>query len=123
MGIYGYKYTPFSRDQLDKQPDACRRSFYELLGRYTSIAGSRAMDELTVYEREVIRYSFSLHRHIRLEDVCYCFQLKHEAARTVIKNMVLKRLLIPIGTGTMRFHEYQVHPDAKDYFLYELRLF
>jgi hypothetical protein len=50
---------------LDKQSDACRRSFYELLGRYTSIAGSRAMDELTVYEREVIRYSFSLHRDIR----------------------------------------------------------
>jgi hypothetical protein len=117
MGIYGFRYTPFSRDQLDKQPDACRRSFYELLGRYTSIAGSKAMEELSVYEREVIRYSFRLIRHIRLEDVCYCLKVKHEAARKVIKNLVSKKILVPKGTGTLRCHEYQVLPKGKDYLL------
>lgn len=32
LALHGCRYIPFSRDELDKQPDACRRSFYELLG-------------------------------------------------------------------------------------------
>ena len=39
MVMQGYKYLPFTWDELDKKPEACRRAVYELLGRFSSTAG------------------------------------------------------------------------------------
>jgi hypothetical protein len=61
IGIYGYKYIPFSWDELEKKPDECRRSVYEYLGRFSSGHGI-AYEELTVYEREVLRFAVCLNR-------------------------------------------------------------
>jgi hypothetical protein len=36
LAAYRYEYIPFSWDELDKKPDACRRSVYELRGIYSS---------------------------------------------------------------------------------------
>jgi hypothetical protein len=117
MGIYGFKYTPFSRDQLDKQPDTCRRSFYELLGRYSSIAGSKAMDELTVYEREVIRYVLRLMRPFRLSDVKFCLQCGYERAHNVIICLQNKKLIKPLGNTDQRVHQYEIFLLAREYML------
>jgi hypothetical protein len=111
--MYGYKYVPFSWDELDKKPEACRRSLYELLGRFSSTAE----EELTVYEREVLRYALRLCRPLRLADACYCLQLGPEASRKILRKLVDKKILKPLGTGTMRLHEFILEEKAAEYLL------
>ena len=62
-------YYPFSKDELDNEAETCRQDLREIIGIHTSVAGSRAMEELSVYEREVLRYSLRLTRPLKLEDV------------------------------------------------------
>lgn len=54
FALIGYKYIPFSRDEMDKKPEMCRRAVYELIGRYGG--GDRLM-ELPVWMREVLRHA------------------------------------------------------------------
>lgn len=56
MAYLGYKFVPFTWDELDQHPEMCRRTVYELLGRYSG-KDDRAYRELTVYEQEVLRYA------------------------------------------------------------------
>jgi hypothetical protein len=118
MAIYGDRYIPFSKDELDKNPGACQRALYELLGRYSSIAG-KAMEELTVYEREVIRYGMGLNRHLRIDDVKYVLKCQYDFARKVREGLIEKRLIRPIGKGTQRFSQFELSQLAKDYMLFK----
>ncbi|KIL37189.1 hypothetical protein SD71_00125 [Cohnella kolymensis] len=78
IAMQGYKYIPFSRDEQEKRAEAARRAFYELLGRFSTSPGL-AFEELSVLEREVIRYGLRLNRPIKLEDVRYCLQCGRHA--------------------------------------------
>jgi hypothetical protein len=99
IAYYGYHLIPFSRDELDKNSEFCKRNFNELLGSYSSSPGSRAMELLTVYEREVLRYALRLHRPLRLADVKYCLQLGYASSHRTLNSLVDKKLIQPIGTG------------------------
>jgi hypothetical protein len=116
MVMHGYKYIPFTWDELDKKSDACRRSVFELLGRFSSTAGI-AHKELTISEREVLRYSFRLNRPLRLEDACYCLKMRPQATRQVLLKLVEKKLIKPLNKGTIRFHEYALEEKATIYML------
>ncbi|WP_239617459.1 hypothetical protein [Cohnella mopanensis] len=122
MALIGLTYKPYSKDQLDKQPDACRRSFFELIGQRSSLAGSLAMEQLSVYEREVIRYALQLMRPLRISDVNYTLQCKYDLSHKVIYQLINKRLLKPIGTGSKRYHEYILLPLAKEYLVQRNRI-
>jgi hypothetical protein len=116
MAMYGYKYLPFSWDELDKRSDACRRSVYELFGRFSSTSGA-ALNELTVSEREVLRYAFRLNRPLRLADACYCLQMRPDACRPVLRKLLEKKFIKPLSKGTQRHHEYGLEEKAKNYML------
>lgn len=107
-------YYPFSRDELDYEPEMCRQELREIIGIHTSVAGSRAMELLSVYEREVLRYGLRLMRPLKLEDVKYCLGCKYARARKVIDQLESKNMLKAVGSGTMRFHEYEILPKGKD---------
>lgn len=99
------KYIPFTWDEMDKKPELCRRAMYELLGRYsTSLGASYA--EVTLYEREVIRYALRLGRPIRMSDVCECLQSAHQFCRRILRGMVEKKLLRPLRADKSRQHDY-----------------
>ncbi|XEC96099.1 hypothetical protein AB6A23_05940 [Paenibacillus tarimensis] len=108
LAAYGYFYVPFSWDELDKKPEACRRSVYELLGRFSSSANV----EITIYEREVIRYALYLNRPLRLGDVCNCLQLSPPASRRVLRKLMEKKLVRPVNQEKERYHTYIVEKDA-----------
>lgn len=105
MAIQGIKYIPFTWDEMDKKSESCRRAIYELLGRYTNGSGA-AYSEVSLYEREVIRYALRLGRPIRMADVCECLQTAHQFSRAVLRKMVNKNLLRPIRENAARHHEY-----------------
>ncbi|TJY44398.1 hypothetical protein E5161_03185 [Cohnella pontilimi] len=116
FALYGYRYMPFSWDELDKKPEMCRRTLYELLGRYSTNTGEDFM-ELLVYERELLRYALRLGRPFRMTDVCYCLQLGHIASRRVVRSMLNKKLIVSTGQGTQRLHEFQLTAKAADLLL------
>jgi hypothetical protein len=116
MVAHSYKYIPFSWDELDIKPDACRRSVFELLGRFSSTAGI-VHEELTIFEREILRYAFRLNRPLRLDDACYCLQMRPQATRQVLLKLIEKKLISPLNKGTLRFHEYVIEEKAKIYML------
>jgi hypothetical protein len=116
MAMYGYRYIPFTWDQLDKKPEVCRRTLYELLGRYTSVE-ELAFRALNVNERELLRYGLRLNRPMTPEDARYCLQLGQDACRRVLRSLLQKKLIRPARGTTERHHLYLVEPSAIDYLL------
>jgi len=117
MATQGIIPMPFSKDQLDRQPELCRQSVYELLGRYTSAKGSKAMLELSVLEREVVRYALTLDRPLRLEDVKTCLDCKFQRAHNVVWMLMEKKILIPGKESMKRNHHFTLSPTAHEYIL------
>jgi len=116
LALYGYKHVPFSWDELDKHAESCRRFLYEMLGRYTG-SDDHAVRNLSVYEREVIRCANRLLRPIKLQDVCECLGLKKEAARNVLRSLMEKKLVRPLGQGSKRIKLYVLEERAGNYIL------
>jgi hypothetical protein len=115
MGVYGFTYFPFTWDEMDKKTEICKRALYEFLGRRTSggsgtvgpaVARGASYSEVSLYEREVIRYALRLGRPIRMVDVCECLQSGQDFGRKIIRMMITKNLLTPTNLNAQRLHEY-----------------
>lgn len=111
---YRYTYIPFSFDELDKHPESCRRQVFELLGIYASF-DERAITELTVWERETIRYVVLLDRPFTLEDVSNCLCLGKDTCRKVVRSLMENGLVRPVGQGTKKIRYYEPTELAKQY--------
>ncbi|QGQ98591.1 hypothetical protein EHS13_28775 [Paenibacillus psychroresistens] len=116
MAICRYLYIPFTWDELDKKAEACRRAFYELLGRYSRLSGG-SYSELSLFEREVMRYALQLNRPIRLGDACHCLQSGPEFSRRILRQLMEKKLLKPITDNTHRNHSYVLEDIAREYLI------
>jgi hypothetical protein len=116
MAMYGYRYIPFTKDDLDKKPEVCRRVVFGLLGRYATNIDEAFM-ELSVYERELLRYALRLQGRIKLSEACFCLQLGAQPTRKVLKTLVEKQLITPVGAGQRRYHEYEMTQKARDFLL------
>ncbi|MEX1029155.1 MAG: hypothetical protein WDZ91_03805 [Paenibacillaceae bacterium] len=114
--MYGYKYVPFTWDELDKRAEACRRYMYELLGRFSSNSGL-AIEELSVSERELLRYALRLNRPLRLKDACYCLQWGPEASRRVLRSLMTKHLIKPVDSSKQRCHKYALEEKSSYYLI------
>jgi hypothetical protein len=107
MSVFDYKYFPFTWDEMDKKTEVCKRAIYEMLGRRSSGGWSGvSYSEVSLYEREVIRYALRLGRPIRMNDVCECLQSSHDFCLRIIRQMIEKKLLKPKNENTKRNHEY-----------------
>ncbi|WP_027088131.1 hypothetical protein [Cohnella panacarvi] len=108
----GCRYMPFSWDELDKKPDACRRSVYEMLGRFgngrIAHGGGLGWMELPVYERELIRCAWLHNRPFGMKEACEWLQLKDDTARLVIRSLISRGILQGIGGSLRRAHLFQL---------------
>lgn len=113
--LQGLRYFPFSYDELDKKPEACQRAMYELLGRYGS-SPSTALMTLPVNEREVLRLGWAkLGNPFTLAEVCECLLAGDNGARSILRKLVQRELIQPIGRGTQRFRSYMLTEKADRY--------
>jgi DNA-binding MarR family transcriptional regulator len=103
----GYIFFPFSWDDLVKRPEVCRRALYALLGKVGS-SGEMTQYNLSVYEREVLRYALSLNRPIELEDACFCLRMGKSTSAKLLKALYHKSLIQSAGNGTQRIHTYEL---------------
>jgi hypothetical protein len=112
MVAYGIPYIPFTWDDMDKKPDMCRRTLYEMLGRYSG-SFTDSYREVSLYEREVIRYGLRLGRPIRMKDVRECLQTGQDHCRRVLRKMIQKKIIRPLNDQAKRHHEYILEEDAR----------
>jgi len=116
LSLYGYKYIPFSWDELDKNAEACRQFVYSLLGRFTG-EDDPSLKQLSVYEREVLRYANRLQRPIGLEDAQKCLGLSAPTVRKVLRGLMEKKLIRPTGRGIRKIRRYELDERACRYIL------
>ena len=107
MGALGILYVPFSWDELDKKPELCRASVYELLGRFSN----RTSVELSVFEKELLMTMRLLGRPFRMDDVNACLGRQAQASLQVIRKLQVKKLIQPLHDGRLRNHYYIVNND------------
>lgn len=107
IAMYGYKYIPFSWDEMDKKPEACIRAVYELLGRFGN-KEELALNQLSVYERELLRFALTHQGAFRLVDACRWLQLGRETSREVIRKLEVKQLISPEGGSSKRCHAFRL---------------
>jgi len=108
-------YVPFSRDELEQRPEECSGSLAELIGRFKGAGLGQVYAELTVLEREVIRYGKLLLRPLKPGDVIYCLGCGRQTAYKILKKMTDKRLLSPAGNGEERYRKYCLTEKAYRY--------
>ncbi|WP_027084947.1 MarR family transcriptional regulator [Cohnella panacarvi] len=111
IGTAGLTYYPFSWDEMDKKPEACRRAIYELLGHRSS-GTSKQYKELSPNEREVIRFCLRVDSRIDVADVRDMLGCSSGLARKVLKELVDKQLLRPAKPEARRQHRYLLDQDA-----------
>ncbi|MDR6548968.1 putative ArsR family transcriptional regulator [Paenibacillus qinlingensis] len=70
------------------------------------------MNQIPVYEREVLRFSLLTNKPFLLTDVCRWLQLKREACRKVMRELESKQLVYAIGGGSMRCHKFMITEKA-----------
>lgn len=112
----GYRYMPFSWDELDKKPEACRRSVYEMLGRFggSKATGSGGVSwmELSVYERELVRCAWLHGLPFGMKEACAWLLCKEDAARTVLRTLESRGFLQRVGGSVKHAHQYKLTPIA-----------
>jgi hypothetical protein len=109
MASKGCLYFPFSWDELNKKPDKCRTSLFELL----DVLGAAGSEQLSLYEQAVITYATCIDRPIQLKDVQDCLNRGESLARKVLKELQSKHFIKPLRAGKQRIHSY-VLTDVSD---------
>ena len=107
IAAYKYIYVPFAWDELDKNPELCQRTVYEIMGLH----GDHrliATTTLSVAEREIMRNARFLNRDFRLADVNAWLQVSANTSRKAIKGLIEKRIIQPVSESQRRIHKYRL---------------
>lgn len=115
IALHGYVYFPFSKDELDKHPESCRRSLYEWMGRFAGSVGG-GVAALSANERELLRFAIRLNRPFRLRDAMHCLQVGRIAASNTIRKLLEKELLHAYNNSMHRQHFFVVTELAHEQF-------
>lgn len=105
VGVLGYTYFPYGRDELETNPDECRRDLTAFIQASSSIANSVYM-QLSVKERETLRAALTAIKPMGLEYLSNWLNLSDDASSKVARSLVSKGLLDKHGGGERRCHEF-----------------
>lgn len=111
FALGGYMYLPFSRDELDKKPETCRRAVYEVLGKRGR--GGAGLRDLPVHERELLRIAVDV-SIFAPADVREWLGIREEKARLLLRSMTQSQLLVRVGGGEQRCHRYAIAEQGKE---------
>ncbi|MEK3881693.1 hypothetical protein [Paenibacillus sp. PL2-23] len=108
MLLQGICYVPFSWDELDDKNHLNVSYLRELIGKWTS--GKE--NELSIYEREVIRAYGGVEYVFNAANVCDLIGKKKSFSQKVIKSLHEKGLIKPHRPGLKRHHDFLVEAGA-----------
>ncbi|MDG0814144.1 hypothetical protein OMP40_36355 [Cohnella rhizosphaerae] len=111
FALGGYAYFPFSRDELDKKIEMCRRAVYEALGRRGR--GGEGLRELPVHERELLRMAADS-TMFTPKDVRNWLDIGHRKTRELIASMKQSQLITRVGGSDCRDFGYKLGVKGKE---------
>lgn len=111
-----FVYVPFSRDELEKKPEACRRSLYEIIGEQTTSQQNGKLYLLPIVERELLRYALYVSNRFSLSSACESLGIGEASARRHLRSLYNKRLLCSVGSGDRRLHYYRITDEGRAHF-------
>lgn len=108
--IDGWLLLRFPYMAVVSYPRECQRTIQQLFGIWEGSLG--AVDDLTVWQREVFRLAIRSPGPITPSDVCRSLHISGDLARNTLHQLVDTRWLVPDG-GTARIRRYMLHPSRK----------
>ncbi|MFC3800361.1 hypothetical protein [Cohnella sp. GCM10012308] len=108
-----FVYVPFSRDELEKKTEACRRSLYEIIGEQATSQQKGKLYLLPIVERELLRFALHVSNRFSLPNACQALNIGETSARKHLRSLYEKQLLRPIGNGDRRHHYYQITDEGR----------
>ncbi|THF83756.1 hypothetical protein [Cohnella fermenti] len=115
LGNRQFTFYPFSWDEMDKTPDACRRDLYELIGSRRLIADSKLV-KLPVYEREVLRFAIIRFLPFTMGDTRRCLHLGDDACRAVLRSLIAKGYIRRVGGSESRSYGFEITHEGRELF-------
>ncbi|SFB48470.1 hypothetical protein SAMN05216312_109282 [Cohnella sp. OV330] len=103
--MMGYKYIPFSRDEMDKKPEMCRRMLYEFLGKYGRLRDDPEV--LKPAERELLRIGANGDIFTQ-RDVRQRLMVNSDTARKMIRKMLSDSWIETVGGSDKRQYAYRL---------------
>ncbi|MGN7457043.1 hypothetical protein ACTHPH_19710 [Paenibacillus pasadenensis] len=107
MTLFGYRYLPFSWDELDKKGEQCRRAVYELVGRCGHGNANQGIRALPIQDRELLRLAAN-GRIFRQPDAQAWLGLKEDTVRKITRRLMDQGWLAAKGNGNARHHAYHI---------------
>ncbi|QSO51619.1 DNA-binding response regulator [Alicyclobacillus curvatus] len=105
--IDGWYVLRFTYDAIKEQPRVCQQTLQQLIGRWKTV--SREFDELSIFERELVRFTSRSLKPVTPSDVREELQISGSYARLLLSNLTNKRWLMP-ASGQIRHRSYVLHP-------------
>lgn len=105
VAVLGYTYYPYGRDELEMNPDECRRDISAIIQSKSSSAGNDYL-QLSVWERETLRAALVAIKPIGLEYLSRWLNQSDDTCSKVARGLVSKGLLDKHGGGEHRCHEF-----------------
>lgn len=107
VAAFGYAYFPYSRDELLKQSDLCRRDLQHFIQARTGTLHSDYL-ALSAYEREALRAACRLMSPILLAGLAKHLGVEIHTASKIARSLVTKGLYCKVGGGERRCHAFDV---------------
>lgn len=109
-------YVPFSRDEIEKKPEACRRSLYEIIGEWKVTAGENKLEKLEVNERELLRLALHSQEAFSFTSARECLGLCPSTTRKNLRSLQMRGLLEAIAPDRQRHRYYRISEEGKGLF-------
>jgi len=107
MAFFGYAYFPYSRDELERNPDICRRDLQQFINARTGRGGVGYL-LLSVYEREALRAAFMFAKPFILTELSARLGVEVHTASKIAKRLVSKGYFRKVGGGESRCHAFEL---------------
>jgi len=107
VAVFGYAYFPYGRDELEQQPEACRRDFRGLIFAKASV-GADDYAKLPVLERETLRFALMRSKPFDLSALSEWLHLTKETTSKIARTLAKKGHLNKVGGGASRSHTFVI---------------
>lgn len=110
----GWLVIRFAYDQVVHRPREVQQTVRYVMGK---VAGATSQGELSLVEREIIRFGLWCNGLIGMKKVCEHLQMADKTVRKSLKSLMDKELLIAVG-GPQRVHQYRiVYENVRKYYI------
>lgn len=112
----GWKMVHFSFDDIQDRPEVCRSLLQHVISPSLLRSNQPGPHHLPLLEKEIIRLAWMKGQPITPKNITDHLQIDFRTARRLLRNLVDKTLLHPLGSGNV-IRRYELSSAAREYLL------